>query len=107
MKIRLGTSLFSPAYTLVTVADFDNGDWNVLEVELYYDAQYTRCMSDDNPIGKFPGAAQVAIYTALNEYGRPAVSHLNEFGEAIPNRVSIETRPSDKVMSEILTAVHL
>lgn len=67
MKIRLGTSVFSPAYTLVTVADFDNGDWNVLEVELYYDAQYTRCMSDDNPIGKFDAAAQLAIYGALNE----------------------------------------
>lgn len=67
MKIKLGPALFSPAYTLVTVADFDNGDWNVLEVELYYDAQYTRCMSDDNPIGKFDAAAQLAIYGALSE----------------------------------------
>jgi hypothetical protein len=66
-KIKLGQRLFAPAYTLITVAD-DEGDVEIVEIELYRDADYLDCMSDGNPIDSFRASQQSQIYSALALY---------------------------------------
>lgn len=67
VNTRLGNALFFPAYTIVVQSDCTGqGDFEIVGVELYCDAEYKRILADHMLFNEFDAVGQKAIHDALD-----------------------------------------
>lgn len=67
-QIKLGSTVFSPAYTMLLCDEDSTGSISIRGVELYKDAGYTQVLSEDNSLESFPPSSQMEINAALDAH---------------------------------------